>query len=63
MCTGIGKFSGDPYSSNQMSNLQDMHQDVFLFICRMLSTRKSGIWNSLEFWSQSKKLLNGPIAL
>ena len=36
-------------SSNQISNPQDMHQGEFQFICRLLSTRKSGIWNNLEF--------------
>ena len=33
-------------SSSQMSNLWDMYLDMFQFTYRMLSTRKSKIWNS-----------------
>ena len=50
-------------SSNQMQNPWDMHCRRFQFICRKLSTRKSGIWNNWEFLNQSKKLLNGLIVL
>ena len=46
-------------SSMKMQNPQDMHQGKFQFIYRMLSMRKSGIWNNLESLNQSKKLLNG----
>ena len=49
--TGIGKFPGKPYKFPLKPNSSplDMHQGKFQFIYRMLSTRKSGIWNNLEF--------------
>ena len=59
--TGIGKFPGDctSSSSRKIQNPQDMHQERFQFICRLLSMRKSEIWNNLESLNWSKKLLNG----
>ena len=49
--TGIGKFTSEPYKFQLKPNAkpQGMHRGRFQFICRKLSTRKSGIWNDLEF--------------
>ena len=46
--TGIGKFPGEPYKFQLKENAkpQDMHHRRFQFIYRMLSMRKSGIWNN-----------------
>ena len=50
-------------SSNQMQSQWDMHQDMFQFIYRKLSTRKSGTWSDMEFWSQLKRWVNGWMVL
>ena len=49
--TRIRKFQDYPTSSssNQMQSPLDMHQGKCLYICRMLSMRKSEIWNNLEY--------------
>ena len=49
--TGIVKFPGEPYKFQlkKIKSLLGMHQGRFQFIYRRLSTRKSGIWNNLEF--------------
>ena len=47
--TRIGKFSGTPYKFQLKQNAKplDMHLGKCLYICRMLFTKKSGIWNNL----------------
>ena len=54
--TGIGKFPRLPYKFQLKPNANslDMHQGKCLYICRMLSTRKSGIWNNWEFLKRPK---------
>ena len=46
--TGIGSFQDYPTSSNsnQMQNPLGMHLGKCLYTCKMLSMRKSGIWNN-----------------
>ena len=39
-------------NSNQIQNLLDMHLGKCLYISKMLSMRKSGIWNNLEYWKK-----------
>ena len=54
--TRIGKFPDYPTSSNsnQMQNPLDMHQGKYLYTCKMLSMRKSGIWKHKEFLRRPK---------
>ena len=63
--SGIGKFPNGSFKFHLKPNVRptDMHQDIFLFIYRKLSTWKSGIWNNLEFWNWSKRFLNELIVL
>ena len=59
--TGIGKFPGMPYKFQLKPNAKppDMHLEKFLYIYKMPSTRKSGIWNNLGFLRRPKMSQNG----
>ena len=54
--TGIGKFPGLPYkfNSSQMQSLLDMHQGKYLYIYKMLSMKKSGIWKHWGILEETK---------
>ena len=44
--TRIRKFPGLPYKLSQIQSPLDMYQGKCLYICKMLSMRRSEIWNN-----------------